>query len=120
MKPTILSIDDDQHMLWLIKLILKDFDVVCKSDGLEAMLWLSRGNFPDLIILDREMPNLGGVKFLKALRGSGLYRDIPVMILSSWIDHKFEKDLDNLNVNQFIEKPFDPMLLVEQVQHQLI
>jgi CheY-like chemotaxis protein len=119
MKPTILAIDDDQPILWLIAQILKDFEVVCKSDGLEAMLWLSKGNHPDLIILDREMPNLGGVKFLRALRGSGIYKDIPVMFLSSAIDNKFQKDLNSLNVKMFLEKPFDPTYLVDLVKSQL-
>lgn len=119
MKSTILAVDDDQPMLWLIAKILKEFDVICMPDGFEAMMWMSKGNCPDLIILDREMPNLGGDKFLRALRGSGLYKDIPVMVLSSWVDHKFEKDLEHLNVSKFIEKPFDPMYLLEQVEHQL-
>ncbi len=118
-KQTILAIDDDQPMLWLIQKILIDFEVVCKTDGFEATLWLNKGNMPDLIILDREMPNLGGIKFLRALRGSGIYRDIPVMFLSSWIDNKFEKELNNLNVKCFIEKPFDPVRLVDSVNNQL-
>jgi len=93
MKPTILAIDDDQPMLWLIAKVLEDFNVVCKSDGLDAMLWLSKGNHPDLIILDR--------------------------FLSSWIDQQLEADLLELNVKKFIEKPFDPMYLVEQVTNQI-
>jgi len=83
------------------------------------MLWLSKDNHPDLIILDREMPNLGGIKFLRALRGSGLHKEIPVMFLSSWIDREFETDLQELNVQKFIEKPFDPTYLVEQVANQI-
>ena len=119
MKSTILVIDDDEPMLWLIKQILKDFEVVCKTDGIEAMVWLSKGNFPDLIILDREMPNLGGKKFLRGLRGSGMYKDIPVLIISGWIDRQLEQDLGNLNVREFIAKPFDPVYLLETVEHQL-
>ena len=119
MKPTVLVIDDDQPMLWLVSQILKDYKVVTKSDGLEAMVWLSQGNFPDLIILDREMPNLGGKKFLKGLRGSGMFKDIPVLFLSSWIDHNFEDDLAQLNVSDFITKPFDPQLLLGKVDQHL-
>ena len=119
MKPTILVIDDDQPMLWLITKILKDFEVVCKSDGLEAMIWLSRGNFPDLIILDREMPNLGGKKFLRGLRGSGMYKDIPVLFVSCWINNESDVDLGKLNVKEFIAKPFDPAYLLEKVEHHL-
>ena len=119
MKSTILVIDDDEPMLWLIKQILKDFEVICKTDGFEAMLWLSKGNFPDMIILDREMPNLGGKKFLRGLRGSGIYKDIPVLFISGWIDRKLEEDLGNLNVKEFIAKPFDPVYLLETVEHHL-
>lgn len=119
MKPTILTIDDDQPMLWLIAKILEDFNVVCKTDGLDAMMWLSQGNNPDLIILDREMPNLGGIKFLRALRGSGLHKNIPVIFLSSWIDQKFEKDLLSLDVKKFIEKPFNPVYFVNEVTNQI-
>ena len=119
MNSTILVIDDDEPMLWLIKQILKDFEVVCKTDGLEAMVWLSKGNFPDLIILDREMPNLGGKKFLRGLRGSGMYKDIPVLIISGWIDRQLEQDLGNLNVREFIAKPFDPVYLLESVEHHI-
>ena len=99
--------------------ILKDFEVVIKPDGFEAMLWLSKGNHPDLILLDREMPNLGGDRFLRALRGSGLFRDIPVMVLSSWLDRQYEKDLEHLNVRKFIEKPFDPIYLLKQVEDSI-
>jgi CheY-like chemotaxis protein len=119
MKSTILVIDDDEPMLWLIKKVLKDYEVVCKTDGLAAMLWLARDNFPDLIILDREMPNLGGKKFLRGLRGSGMYRDIPVLFISGWIDRQLENDLGNLNVKEFIAKPFDPVYLHERVEHHL-
>ena len=119
MRPTILVIDDDQPMLWLVAQILRDFDVIVKSDGLEAMLWLSRGNYPDLIILDREMPNLGGKHFLRGLRGSGIFKNTPVLFLSNWIDRDLELDLDELNVKEFIAKPFDPVLLLEKVNNHL-
>lgn len=119
MKPVILAIDDDEPMLWLITKVLKKYEVICMPDGLEAMLWLFKGNKPDLIILDREMPNLGGDKFLRALRGSGLYKDIPVMVLSSWLDHRYEKDQEHLNVMKFIEKPFDPIYLLKEVEEHI-
>lgn len=119
MKSTILVIDDDEPMLWLMAQILKEFDVVTKTDGLEAMLWLSQGNFPDLIILDREMPNLGGKKFLRGLRGSGIYKDIPVLFISAWIDRALEEEMANLNVKEFIIKPFDPTYLLEKVEYNL-
>jgi CheY-like chemotaxis protein len=119
MKPTILAIDDDQPMLWLIRKVLKDYNVVTKTDGLEAMMWLTRGNHPDLIILDKEMPNLDGHKFLRGLRGSGMYKNIPVLFVSSWIDASFEQEIKALNVKEFVRKPFDPEILQEVVSRNI-
>lgn len=119
MKPTILAIDDDLPMLWLIRKVLKDYNVEIKTDGLEAMMWLTRDNRPDLIILDKEMPNLDGMKFLKGLRGSGIYRSIPVLFVSSWIDANFELELRDLQVKDFVQKPFNPETLLEKVQNCL-
>lgn len=120
MKPTILAIDDDLPMLWLIRKVLQDYNVVTKTDGLEAMIWLSRNNHADMIILDKEMPNLDGVKFLRGLRGSGRFRNIPVMLISSYIDTALLLEIKDLQVKEFINKPFDPTILREQVDHHLL
>ena len=119
MKPTILAIDDDLPMLWLIRKVLQDYNVVTKTDGLEAMIWLSRGNRADMIILDKEMPNLDGVKFLRGLRGSGRFRSIPVLLMSSYIDTSLLIEIKDLQVKEFINKPFDPTVLREQVDLHL-
>jgi len=36
----------------------KYYDVVTQKDGLDGIIWLSAGNFPDLIVLDLMMPRL--------------------------------------------------------------
>ena len=105
--------------MWFISNIREDFDVVCKSDVLESMLWLSKGNFPDIIILDWLVPNIVGKKFLRGRRGSGIYMDITVLFISGWIDRQLDNDLRNLYVNEFISKPFDSVYLDERVEHHL-
>lgn len=49
---------------------------------MEAMLWLSSGNIPDLIITDLDMPRLNGFDFFKSMRSSGFYIDVPIIVLS--------------------------------------
>ena len=112
MKKQILVVDDEPSILQLLKFILsKEYDVVLKSNGYDAMLWLEESNHPDLIILDVEMPYFNGPEFLKSIKISGLFRDIPVVILS------VTEDMDSLakrtpyQVHQFLKKPFDPIYL---------
>ena len=91
-KRTILIIDDHDCIRLLLGSILsKNYEVVTKKNGLEAMAWLSSGNIPDLILLDLVMPSLNGFDFLKNLRTSGFFRNIPVLVLSG-NDDEAEKE----------------------------
>lgn len=109
-------IDDDKPICWLLeKLLGRSYEVITMSDGLKAMLWLSDGNQPDLIITDVNMPNLDGLELVKNLKKSGLYRDIPVVMLSGWCCPE-KKDLCmEHGAFEYIVKPFDPKELLEVV-----
>ena len=50
------------------------------SSGLEALLWLGKGNLPDAILADAGMEQLNGVDFVKTLAQSGFFHEIPVLV----------------------------------------
>lgn len=116
-KPTILIIDDhDSIRLLLGSILSKTYSVVTKKDGLEGMAWLSNGNIPDLILLDLVMPSLSGYEFLQNLRNSGFFKDIPVLILSGNDDQKEVDRCFALGINDYFQKPFNPIQLREKIQ----
>jgi CheY-like chemotaxis protein len=107
-------------MRFLLGLTLRNqFDVVIKKDGLEALAWLSAGNIPDLIMLDMQMPRLNGIEFLKQIRTSGMFRDIPVLLVSANGNHEDIATSYGLGIVDFISKPFNPVSLNEKVQKAL-
>jgi two-component system, chemotaxis family, chemotaxis protein CheY len=115
-KANILIVDDHEAMRFLLGLTLgKQFDVITKRDGLEGLAWLSAGNIPDLIMLDMEMPRLNGLNFLKQVRSSGMFRDIPILLVSA------NENVDDitasygLGIEGFIRKPFNPVVLKEKI-----
>jgi DNA-binding response OmpR family regulator len=97
----------------------KQYQVVTKSDGLAAMAWLSAGNFPDIIMLDLQMPRLNGISFLRQLRASGTHSDTPVLLISANEDENLNAEVFDLGVVDFIRKPFDPFKLNEKVKNVL-
>lgn len=115
-KANILIIDDHDAVRLLLGLTLKNrFDVITKKDGIEGMAWLSAGNIPDLIMLDMQMPRLNGLEFLKQIRTSGMFRHIPVILVSA-NDNEYEITQSfGLGVVDFIRKPFNPIKLKEKV-----
>ena len=121
MAKQILVIEDDQIMRELIRDFLKEknFDIIAKNDGKEALDWLE-GNLPDLIICDIQMPNIDGKTFLRKVRQRGFTKRTPVVILSG----SQNKSEDRIAFYQegaqdFLIKPFNPYELLEVVKKNI-
>lgn len=113
---TVLVIEDDLPLCWLLEKILgRSYRVMVFSNSFEAWYWLKEGNAPDLIISDIKMPGMDGLELLENLRLSGLFRGIPVMILSGHEDSSFERKALDLGAIAYIHKPFQPTHLIEIV-----
>lgn len=115
-KKQILIVDDEPSILKLLNFILaKQYSIHSVESGFKAHLWLEDRHFPDIIILDLHMPHFDGTSFLKSIKISGFYRDIPVIILSA------AEDLDNIitnlpfKVEGYFPKPFNPEKLKDKI-----
>lgn len=120
MKKTLLIVDDDLSILKLLNFILsKEYEIVVKNNGIEAFTWLEDGNLPKLIISDLQMPYFDGQSFIKNVKISGFYRDIPVIVLSA--AHDLEEQVSNMpfKVEAYIHKPFNPTTLKSAINQAL-
>lgn len=116
MREHILVVDDDLGIRTLLEFYLgRYYTVTSKSNGLEAMLWLENGNIPDLIIADINMPEIGGYEFLKLVRSSGFFQEIPVIILTGLDDAEVKEKCFQQGGNDFMTKPFNPNRLLSQI-----
>lgn len=118
MKKTILVVDDSAPMRFLLEAMLGHrYKVFAATDGLVATMWLSNGNVPDLIITDVQMPNIDGWQLAKNLSANSLYSDIPVIVLTGM---EINENVPQYpNVARVLNKPFDPIKLMEIVDEQL-
>ena len=119
-KKQVLIIDDDQSTRLLLGCLLsRTYDVATQKNGLEAMAWMGNGNIPDVILLDVNMPQLNGPDFLKNIRTSGFYRNIPVIVVSGIEREKMMRKLYELGTNDFVRKPFKPNELFDKIENVL-
>jgi len=116
-KKRILLVDDEIAILKLLEFILKkDYELVIKNNGFDALTWLDSGNVPDLIISDMEMPYFNGADFVRSLKVSGYFRDVPVIVLSG------SDSLENIRtripyeINGLMSKPFNPIILKDKIK----
>jgi serine phosphatase RsbU (regulator of sigma subunit) len=111
-KPRILIVDDEPLNLDYLEQELEDLDceVLTAGNGQEALEVVARSQ-PDLILLDIMMPVMDGFTVLTRLKNDSTWRDIPVIIISA------SSDIDNivkgieLGAEDFLPKPFNPVLL---------
>jgi CheY-like chemotaxis protein len=116
MKKQILAIDDSKAIRFLLQTVLgKEYQVITVPDGYSAMYYLSHRSQPDLIIADPQLPDMENWELIQQLSSSGMYGDIPVIVLSG-LDSKETalKCLEYGVVRHFL-KPFNPVELMTAI-----
>ena len=93
---------------------MKGFRVVTAADGVEALERMPAEKF-DLIITDLNMPDMDGFEFIRTLRETPEYREIPIIVLSSMTDLKNKDYALELGALAFLEKP----LSTEAIQREV-
>jgi len=116
MKKQILAVDDSKAIRFLLQTVLgKEYQVVTVPDGCAAMYWLSKRNFPHLIIADPQLPDMENWELIQQLSSSGIYNSIPVVALSGLSKSETELKCLEYGVQKFFLKPFNPVELVTAV-----
>ncbi len=113
MQRKILVVDDDTSSSGILKQIMSDepmYELVCVKSGKEALDVLAKQSY-DLVILDVLMPGMDGLETLKRIRGK---YEMPVVLMTSDIT----MDISEYGCDDFITKPFLP-LLVKEVVHNM-
>lgn len=111
-KKTVLIVDDSQTVRELLSAILKGrFEVVEAVDGYDALRKVN-GHKPDIVITDIDMPDMNGVDLIRNLRNRDGCEEIPVIVISSLSPRLTGLEEGELNVAEWIEKPFSPRHLL--------
>ena len=118
--PAIVMIVDDSQMVRkqdARTLIDAGFAVMEALDGVDALAQLSTAKpGPALVVLDVNMPNMGGIEFLQRLRAIEGFSSLPVVMLTTEGQPRLMKEAKALGAKGWIVKPFRPEMLVAAVQ----
>ena len=110
-KPTILTADDDPHLLRLVarNLDLEDYKVLTASDGEQALEQIEAQQ-PDLVLLDVMMPRMDGFSVCRRVRE---FSTVPIIIVTAREQDKV-RGLD-LGADDYLTKPFSVDELLARV-----
>ena len=122
--PKVLIIDDSAVMRKIIQrniqqsgLLVDEF--VEAGDGREGLEKVTSNNI-DLILCDWNMPNMTGIEFVKALRGSGQKGNVPIVMVTTEGGESKIEEAKNSGANGYLTKPFTPDQLKSKLGNFLL
>ena len=114
-QPRVLIVDDEPHIVELIRLSLGEgYDIHVAYDGEEA-LEIANSVIPSLIVLDIMMPKKNGFEVCNEIKNNPMTQKIPIMFLSAKGDVADKIKAMELGAEDYLVKPFDPLELEARV-----
>jgi two-component system chemotaxis response regulator CheY len=113
----LLIVDDSKVMREMIVACLRgegDLSFTHAASGLEAIERLSLKPF-DLVVLDLNMPDIGGYEVLEFIRGQDRLQKLPILVVTSRTDESSRTRALESGASRFMTKPFTPDALLSEV-----
>jgi len=120
----ILLVEDNPGDVRLVEVALRDLSVDTElnvaTDGTKALETLTRRlrneSVPDLVLLDLNLPRMGGFEFLEEIQERSALARIPILVLTS--SKACEDVLESYEraANAYLTKPTDPDEYIEMIE----
>jgi two-component system chemotaxis response regulator CheY len=108
----VLIVDDSTTMRTLIRkvLVIAGFDIGEYFEGANGQeaLGILEHNWVDIILSDLNMPGMDGKAMLKAIKEHKVWRNIPVVLITTESRPEVISPFLKLGVQDYIQKPFRP------------
>ncbi|HWE39672.1 MAG TPA: response regulator, partial [Isosphaeraceae bacterium] len=103
----VLIVDDEPNVRLVFRTALESagYAVAEVDDGPEALAWLAKAR-ADVVLLDIQMPLMGGMDVLRGLRDAG--NDVPVVIITAHGSIPDAVAAIKLGAIDFLSKPLTP------------
>ncbi|HEX4326861.1 MAG TPA: response regulator [Burkholderiales bacterium] len=118
----IFLVEDDEVDVMTMRRALKDLHIGnplwIAGDGEEALRILREGRIarPCVILLDLNMPRMGGLEFLRIIKADADFKSIPVIVLTTSREESDRVETFQLSVAGYMIKPADYRQFVEVVR----
>jgi len=117
---TILLAEDHEANSTMLTNVLRSrgYQVIAVKDGVEALA-AAREIHPDIILMDIQMPNLGGLEATRQIRTDAMLGEIPVIAMTALTMPGDREQCLDAGVNDYLRKPLSIKGLLKTVQQHL-
>ncbi len=116
--PEVLVVDDSKVMREMIAACLRpdpNLTVTQAASGLEAIERLSLKTF-DVVVLDLNMPDIGGLEVVEFVRSQDKLRVLPILIVTTRGEDTARAAVLAAGASRYMTKPFAPEAILTEVQ----
>lgn len=113
----VLVVDDSKVIRDMVTACLRPnaaLAITQASSGLEAIEQLSLRHF-DVMVLDLNMPDIGGVEVLEFVRGQDKLKGLPIIIVTTRGDDSSRTRALEAGATRYLTKPFTPEVILGEV-----
>jgi two-component system chemotaxis response regulator CheY len=117
----LLIVDDSKLMRDMVAACLRPLGAVTfefAGTGLEAIERLALSGF-DLVVLDLNMPDVGGIEVIEFVRAQDRLRTLPILIVTTRSDDDSRAQVLAAGASSFLAKPFVPAEILAEVRRLL-
>lgn len=117
----LLIVDDSKLMRDMVSACLRPLGAVTfeyASTGLEAIERLALAGF-DLVVLDLNMPDVGGVEVIEFVRSQDRLKRLPILVVTTRGDDANRTRVLDAGASSFLPKPFAPQQILDEVRRLL-
>ena len=121
MTTRLLIVDDSKVMRDMVAACLRPLGEVSyefAASGLEAIERLALGSF-QLVVLDLNMPDVGGVEVIEFIRSQDKLRSLPILVVTTRGDDASRTRVLEAGASGFLAKPFAPEQILADVRSLL-
>ena len=102
----ILVADDEPALRTVLTLTLKtEGEVQAAADGQEALECIQGGYAPDLVLVDNNMPRMGGIEVIRTLRADPQFDSVALVLLTAEDDDKTRSRAFDSGADAVLQKP---------------
>ena len=114
-KKKILIVDDEVGIVDEIRDFLTEegYDVQT-ADTVKAGIALVTSFKPDVLIVDMKLPDASGIDVLRVCRNE--LPQTKTLVVTGYVDQKIMDEAENMGRDMFLQKPFDLVTLIEEIQ----
>ncbi len=109
----IIVVEDNYADMELTLIAFKEsntpYEIVTKRDGQDLLEYMETANLDEIafILMDLNMPKVNGIEVLRKFQKDELYKNLPVIILSSSTHQVDVNTCYSLGANAYLKKPLD-------------